>query len=82
MNNRVLTALSYNLIYQLFSLLTGQGKKSDAETNNCFDNFCESLPDKLNLDEYKGQGYQILVSFVAKQYETLVRNNVSSTIKS
>ncbi|KAG1057185.1 hypothetical protein G6F43_000964 [Rhizopus delemar] len=71
-NKQVLATITHSLVYQLFSLFTGQGKKADEEAKNCFDRFCESLPERTNLDEFRGQGYQASASFMAKQYEALV----------
>ncbi|KAG1458858.1 hypothetical protein G6F55_005105 [Rhizopus delemar] len=71
-NKQVPATITHSLVYQLFSLFTGQGKKADEEAKNCFDRFCESLPERTNLDEFRGQGYQASASFMAKQYEALV----------
>lgn len=37
-----------------------------------------TLPERINLDEFKSQGNQATVSCMSKQYETLVHNNLSS----
>ncbi|CEP14738.1 hypothetical protein [Parasitella parasitica] len=81
-NKEVLSEINQNLIYQLFSVLTGRGKKANDELKVCFKKFYRSLPYDFDLDAYKGQGYSTIVSSMAKQYETLVRENISSNYDS
>ncbi|CEP15549.1 hypothetical protein [Parasitella parasitica] len=81
-NKEVPSEIDQNLIYQLFSVLTGQGKKAIDELQACLKKFCQSLPDSLDLNTYKGQGYSTVIYSMAKQYETLVRENISSNYES
>jgi hypothetical protein len=54
------------LVYPLLLLFTGQGKKANEEVRNYFDKFCKFSPEQINLDEFKGQEYQTIVSPIAK----------------
>ncbi|CEP17568.1 hypothetical protein [Parasitella parasitica] len=72
-NKEVPSEINQNLIYQLFFVITGQGKKANDELQACFKKFCESIPNSFDLNEYKGQGYSTIIPSMAKQYETLVQ---------
>ena len=65
-NKQAIAAVTPNLVYPLLLLFTEQGKKANEEVRNYFDKFCELLPGQINLDEFKGQEYQIIVSPIAK----------------
>ncbi|CEP07070.1 hypothetical protein [Parasitella parasitica] len=77
-NKEVPSEISQNLIYQLFSGLTGQRREASDELQACFRTFHESLPSGFDLNAYKGQGYSTIISSMAKQFETLVCENISS----
>lgn len=49
--------ISHNLVYQLFSMFTGQGKSSSTNIKDCFKSFCESIPPDFKLEDYKGQEF-------------------------
>lgn len=80
-SKQVPAAITHNLVYQLFLLLNRQGKKAGEEVKYCFDSFCEYLSERISLNEFKGQRYQTIISFITKQYETLVCNNISSNFE-
>ena len=77
-NKQVSASITQNLVHYLFSSFIEQGKKVDKEVKNCFDRFCETLSKGINLYEFKSQVHQTIVSYMAKQYETLACNNISS----
>lgn len=49
--------ISHNLVYQLFSMFTGQGKSSSTNIKDCFKSFCKSIPRGFKFEDYKGQGF-------------------------
>ncbi|KAG1444506.1 hypothetical protein G6F55_012300 [Rhizopus delemar] len=66
-NKQVIAAITPNLIYPLFSFFfIGQGKKANEKVRDCFDKHCEFLPEQIDLDEFKGQEYETIVSPIAK----------------
>lgn len=66
-NKQVIAAITPNLIYPLFSFFfIGQGKKANEKVRDCFDKYCEFLPEQIDLDEFKGQQYETIVSPIAK----------------
>lgn len=65
-NKQAIAAITPNLVYPLLLLFTGQGKKANEEVRNYFDKFCKFSPEQINLDEFKGQEYQMIVSPIAK----------------
>jgi hypothetical protein len=77
-NKQVSASITQNLVHYLFPFFIEQGKKVDKEIKNCFDRFCEALPKGINLYEFKSQVHQTIVSYTAKQYESLACNNISS----
>jgi hypothetical protein len=72
--------VSHNLIYQFFSVLTGQGKKATDKIKISFQSFCNVIPE-LKLKEYKGKSFQSVIAPAATSYESLVRNQVSYTFE-
>ncbi|KAL4209509.1 hypothetical protein AB4K20DRAFT_1977567 [Rhizopus microsporus] len=69
---------TFNLFYNIFSIFAGQGKYASDSIKKSFKIFCESTSlTQSDLDKYASKGYMTIVSFMAKQYETLVRNYTS-----
>ncbi|CEG78831.1 hypothetical protein RMATCC62417_13374 [Rhizopus microsporus] len=79
-NGEELPVITQNLFYNIFSIFAGQGKHVSDSIKKSFKTFCEytSLT-QSDLDKYASKGYMTIVSSMAKQYETLVRNCVCST---
>ena len=75
--NDIATVINQDTIYALFSQITGQGKKASEKIKECFKKFIESLNFDFDLEQYKSQGYQTVISIMANQYETLIRNSIS-----
>lgn len=80
-NRRVPAAITHNLIYQLFSIHIKQEKKTDEEVQSCFDRFCETLLEQINLDEFKDQKNQTIISSMVNQYENLTYKTMPNTFK-
>ncbi|CEG79585.1 hypothetical protein RMATCC62417_14033 [Rhizopus microsporus] len=80
LNGEELPAVTQNLFYNIFSIFSGQGKHASDSIKKSFKTFCESTSlTQSDLDKYASKGYMTIVSSMAKQYETLVRNYVYST---
>ncbi|CEG79938.1 hypothetical protein RMATCC62417_14343 [Rhizopus microsporus] len=78
-NGEGLPVVTQSLFYHKFSIFAGQGKHAFDSIKKNFKTFCESTsPTQSNLDKYASMGYITIVSSMAKQYETLVRNYVCS----
>ncbi|CEG84682.1 hypothetical protein RMATCC62417_18450 [Rhizopus microsporus] len=72
--------VTQNLFYNIFAIFAGQGKHASDSIKKSFKAFCESTSlTQSDLDKYASRGYITIVSSMAKQYETLVRNYVCST---
>ncbi|CEG68571.1 hypothetical protein RMATCC62417_04808 [Rhizopus microsporus] len=72
--------VTQNLFYNIFSIFAGQGKHASDSIKKSFKTFCESTSlTQSDLDKYASKEYMDIVSSMAKQYETLVRNYVCST---
>ncbi|RCH85481.1 hypothetical protein CU097_002193, partial [Rhizopus azygosporus] len=79
-NGEELPAVIQNLFYNIFSIFAGQEKYASDSIKKSFMTFCEStFLTQSDLDKYARKGYMTIVSSMAKQYETLVRNYVCST---
>ncbi|CEG72232.1 hypothetical protein RMATCC62417_07823 [Rhizopus microsporus] len=79
-NGEELPVVTQSLFYNLFSIFTGQGKHASDSIKKSFKTFCESTSlAQSDLNKYASKGYMTIVSSMAKQYETLVRNYVCST---
>ncbi|CEG81709.1 hypothetical protein RMATCC62417_15874 [Rhizopus microsporus] len=74
-NGEELPVVTQNLFYNIFSIFAGQGKHASDSIKKSFKTFCESTSlTQSDLDKYASKGHMTIVSFMAKQYETLVRN--------
>ncbi|CEG75869.1 hypothetical protein RMATCC62417_10845 [Rhizopus microsporus] len=79
-NGKELPVITQNLFYNIFSIFAGQEKHASDSIKKSFRTFCESTSlTQFGLDKYASKGYMTIVSSMAKQYETLVRNYVCST---
>ena len=79
-NGEELPAVIQNLFYNIFSIFASQEKYASDSIKKSFMTFCEStFLTQSDLDKYARKGYMTIVSSMAKQYETLVRNYVCST---
>ncbi|CEG63206.1 hypothetical protein RMATCC62417_00389 [Rhizopus microsporus] len=79
-NGEELLVVTQNLFYNIFSIFAGQGKHASDSIKKSFKTFCESTSlTQSDLNKYASKGYMTIVSSMAKQYETLVRNYVCST---
>ncbi|CEI90907.1 hypothetical protein RMCBS344292_05216 [Rhizopus microsporus] len=79
-NGEELPVVTQNLFYNVFSIFAGQEKHVSDSIKKSFKAFCESTSlIQSDLDKYASKGYMAIVSSMAKQYETLVRNYVCST---
>ncbi|WP_461043429.1 hypothetical protein, partial [Streptomyces sundarbansensis] len=79
-NGEELPVVIQNLFYNIFSIFAGQEKYASDSIKKSFKTFCESTSlTQSDLDKYASKGYMTIVSSMAKQYETLVRNYVCST---
>ncbi|CEJ01632.1 hypothetical protein RMCBS344292_15655 [Rhizopus microsporus] len=79
-NGEELPTITQNLFYNIFSIFAGQGKHASDSIKKSFKTFCESTSlTQSDLDKDASKGYMTIVSSMAKQYETLVRNYVCST---
>ncbi|CEG74853.1 hypothetical protein RMATCC62417_09989 [Rhizopus microsporus] len=79
-NDEELPVVNQNLFYNIFSIFAGQGKHASDSIKKSFKTFCESTSlTQSDLGKYASKGYKTIVSSMAKQYETLVRNYVCST---
>ncbi|CEG83053.1 hypothetical protein RMATCC62417_17029 [Rhizopus microsporus] len=79
-NGEELPVITQNLFYNIFSIFAGQGKYASDSIEKSLKTFCEytSLT-QSELNKYASKGYMAIVSSMAEQYETLVRNYVCST---
>ncbi|CEG83072.1 hypothetical protein RMATCC62417_17048 [Rhizopus microsporus] len=79
-NGEELPVVTQNLFYNMFSIFAGQGKYASDSIKKSLKASCESTSlTQSDLDKYAGKGYMATVSFMAKQYETLVYNYACST---
>ena len=79
-NGEELPLVTQNLFYNIYSTFAGQGKHASDSIKQSFKIFCESTSlTQSDLNKYASKGYMVIVSSMAKQYETLVRNYVCST---
>ncbi|CEI97429.1 hypothetical protein RMCBS344292_11561 [Rhizopus microsporus] len=79
-NGEELPVVTQNLFYNIFSIFAGQEKHASDSIKKSFKTFCESTSlTQSDLDKYASKEYMAIVSSMAKQYETLVRNYVCST---
>ena len=79
-NGEELPAVIQNLFYNIFSIFASQEKYASDSIKKSFMTFCEStFLTQSDLDKYARKGYMTIVSSMAKQYETLVRNYICST---
>lgn len=78
-NRQVPAAIIHKLVYQLFSPFIN--KKTGEEAKSCFDRFCESLPEQINLDGFKGQEHQTIISSMVNQHEAFMCKTMSNTFK-
>jgi aspartokinase len=79
-NGEELPVVTQNLFYNIFSIFAGQEKHASDSIKKSFKTFCESTSlTQSDVDKYASKGYMTIVSSMAKQYETLVRNYVCST---
>ncbi|CEG66659.1 hypothetical protein RMATCC62417_03199 [Rhizopus microsporus] len=77
-NGEELLVVAQNLFYNIFSIFAGQGKHASDSIKKSFKTFCESTSlSQSDLNKYASKGYMTIVSSMAKQYETLVRNYTS-----
>ncbi|KAL4214514.1 hypothetical protein AB4K20DRAFT_1974060 [Rhizopus microsporus] len=81
-NGEELPAVIQNLFYNIFSIFAGQEKYASDSIKKSFMTFCEStFLTQSDLDKYARKGYMTIVSSMAKQYETLVRNYIELSDK-
>ncbi|CEG77086.1 hypothetical protein RMATCC62417_11889 [Rhizopus microsporus] len=79
-NGEELPVVTQNLFYNIFSIFVGQGKHTSDIIKKSFKIFCESTSlTQSDLDKYANKEYMTIVSSMAKQYETLIRNYDCST---
>ncbi|KAG1201461.1 hypothetical protein G6F70_003138 [Rhizopus microsporus] len=79
-NGEELPVLTHNLFHNISSIFSGQGKHVSDSIKKSFKTFYESTSfTQSDLDKYASKRYMTIVSSMAKQYETLVRNYVCST---
>ncbi|CEG78739.1 hypothetical protein RMATCC62417_13304 [Rhizopus microsporus] len=79
-NDEELPVITENLFYNIFSIFAGQGKYASDSIKKSFKAIYESTSlTPSDLDKYASKGYMIIVSSMAKQYETMVHNYVCST---
>ncbi|KAG1177707.1 hypothetical protein G6F70_001763 [Rhizopus microsporus] len=81
-NGEELPLVTQNLFYNIYSTFAGQGKHASDSIKQSFKIFCESTSlTQSDLNKYASKGYMVIVSSMAKQYETLVRNYRKSLAK-
>ncbi|CEI99644.1 hypothetical protein RMCBS344292_13727 [Rhizopus microsporus] len=79
-NGEELPVVTQNLFYNVFFIFAGQGKHASDGIKKSFKTFYESISfTQSDLDKYASKEYMTIVSSMAKQYETLVRNYICST---
>ncbi|CEG76848.1 hypothetical protein RMATCC62417_11685 [Rhizopus microsporus] len=74
-NGEELPVITQNPSYNIFSIFASQGKYASDSIKKSFKTFCEytSLT-QSDLGKHARKGYMTIVSSMAKQYETLIRN--------
>ncbi|ORE01695.1 hypothetical protein BCV72DRAFT_216764 [Rhizopus microsporus var. microsporus] len=74
-NGEELSVVTQNLFYNIIFTFVGQGKHASDSIKKSFKAFCESTSlTQSDLENCASKGYMTIVSSMAKQYETLVRN--------
>lgn len=76
-NDEDVPVIDHTFIYSVFTLITGNGKKTPTYIKDVFNEFCtECEINQATLKSLTSIGYSSVLSIVCKQYETLVRNHI------